>query len=184
MYGIFRVDSNFQLILSKDAAMLCPELTEVSEEELKYIILAYDYLESPFRKKPPEERQRIARRRIWKNSRKIPEKSQKIKKAIDAYKSLIYDSKQEAVDNYRQKIHNLNMEISNSNNYKDIKEKADIVTFLEKKIEGYEKDILAEETNLELKIKGDKKLSYVEIWQRRMQAKKKDQKLMGENVEE
>lgn len=184
MYGIFRVDSNFQLILSKDAARLCPELVDISEDELKYIILAYDYLESPFRKKPIEERKRIARRRIWKNSRKTPEKTAKIKKAINAYKSLIYDSKREAVDSYKQKIHNLNMEISKSDDFKEIQEKAKIVSFLESKVAEYETDIQAGEVNFELKLKGDKKLSYVEIWQRNKQAYEKEQKLLGEEVDE
>jgi hypothetical protein len=183
MYGIFRVDSNLQVILSKDAAMLCPELTKISEDELKYIILAYDYLESPFRKKPPEERKRIAKRKVFGNSKKNIEASSEMKKAIEAYRSLIYDPRKEATDNYRQKIHTLNMEIAHINDYKEIKEKANIIEFLQKKIDDYENEIVSEEVNMEIKLKGNKELSYLEIWQRRKQAFEKDQRLLGDNVE-
>lgn len=183
MYGIFRVDSDFQLILSKDAARLCPELVDISEDELKYIILAYDYIESPFRKKPLEERKRIAKRRVWKNSRKNPE-NQKVVKAIEAYKGLIYDSKREAVESYRQKVANLNREISISEKLDEIKQKVGLVEFFEKKIDEYENDIKAEEVNLELKLKGGAKLSYLEIWQRNKKLKEKEDKLLGEDVEE
>ena len=107
---------------------MCPELIDISEDELKYIILAYDYIESPFRKKPLDERKRIAKRKVWKNSRKNPE-TQKVTKAIDAYKGLIYDSKREAVENYRQKVANLNREISISNDLNEIKQKVSLIEF-------------------------------------------------------
>ena len=184
MYGIFRVDSNFQLILSLDAARLCPELVDVSEDELKYIILAYDYLESPFRKKPEDERKRIAKRRVWKNSKKVPENNAKIKKAINAYQSLIYDSKRISIENYKQKVATFNKEISISEDIKIIKEKVTLVEFFEKKIHEYEDDVKADELNLELNLKGNKQLSQVEVWQRKIIAYEKEQRILGEEVNE
>jgi hypothetical protein len=174
MYGIFRIKDDHSVIIDKDALLLAPELSKVSEKELKYIILVYDTFDSPLRKKPMDMRKQMAKRKMWGNISKNVERSPDMVKAIDAYKSLCYDPIRESLDAFRYKVSFINKKIAEPNlNLSDAKEYVKQLEFYESKLFSLEDEVKKEETVAE--IKGKKKLSNLEDWQRRQMQYRKNQ---------
>lgn len=165
MYGIFRVKDDDSIIIDKDALLLVPELARVSDKELKYIILVYDLFDSPLRKIPFELRKQIAKRRIFGNIKTDIEKSENMIKAIFGYKSICYDPIRDSLDAFRSKISMINEKIIDPNlNLRDAKEWVNQLEFYESKMYSLEEEVKKDETVAELK--GQKKLSNLERWQR------------------
>jgi len=166
MYGIFRVKDDDSVIVDKDALLLIPELSKVSEKELKYIILVYDTYDSPLRRMPYEMRKVMAKRRVWGDIKKDVDKSIDMIKAIDAYKSICYDPIRESLDAVRTKISMLNKSIVDPTlTLKDGKDTVTQLEFYEDKMYDLQNQSKKEETIAE--IKGKKSLSTLEVWQRK-----------------
>jgi hypothetical protein len=166
MYGIFRVKDDSSVIIDKNAVLLIPEITKISDKEIKYICLVYDWFDSPLRKMPLIMRKEMSKRRIWGNITRNVEKSEDMIKAIEAYKSICYEPARESVDAIRSKIHDLNKKITAPDlNHKDAKEHLTLLEFFEQKVLTLEEGIKREESIVE--IKGKKKLSNLELWQRK-----------------
>jgi len=164
--SVFKVDRNFQIILNKDAVKLVPELSTLSQEELRYVILVVDYVDGPFRKKPLEERKLMARRQIYKNSARDPE-SEKVRIAMEAYKGLVFDIRRETVDVFSTKITALQKEALEPNiTYTRMIEIDKTISFMQDRITSINHELDVEEGE-EVELKGQKKLSYIEIWQGR-----------------
>jgi len=166
MYGIFRVKDDDSIIIDKDALLLIPEISKVSQKELKYIILVYDLYDSPLRKMPIDLRKQMAKRRVWGNIKRDVDKTQEMIKAIYAYQSICYDPVRESLDAFKSKINFINKKISDPDlNLKDGKDWVSQLEFYEAKIVSFEDEIKKEETVAE--IKGKKTLGYLELWQRK-----------------
>ena len=76
-YGIFRVNKELTAILDIEAVKLCPELAMLTDDQVMYIILAYDIIDSPYRLKQLDERKRVAKERIF-GDKEDPEKFQDV----------------------------------------------------------------------------------------------------------
>lgn len=177
MYGIFRISQDDSIVMDKDAVKLIPEITAISQEELKYIILVYDWFDSPLRRMPFEMRKIMAKRRVWKNTTIEPEKTSKVSKAIEAYKSICYDPIRNTADSLTTKIEILNQQlIDPSIDYKRAKDLVDQIDFFTERLYKLEQDIKIDDmANGE--IKGKLKLSNLERWQKRQQEYAKINKL-------
>lgn len=168
MYGIFRVKDDDSIIIDKDAILLIPEITKVSERELKYIILVYDWFDSPLRKMPFDMRCQMAKRRVFGNIKRDVEKSVEMIKAITAYKSICYDPVRESIDAMKSKISLMNKAILDpTSSLADSKKNVELLEFYEDKLYNLENEVKKEEAIVE--IKGKKNLSNLELWQRRQQ---------------
>lgn len=163
---IFKVDKNFKTILNPEAVKLVPELVGLSEKELLFIILVEDYSDSPFRKKPFEERWSLAIKRVF-GDEPVNLETNNIKLARDAYKSLVFDIRRETLDVYKKKVALYHKEALAANiEFKRIKELDQAIQYLEDRIQAIEVSLAADDiTNI--KLKGDRELSYIEIWQKR-----------------
>ena len=82
--SVFKVDRNFKVIINLEAARLVPELQSLSQDQLRYVILVVDYVDGPFRKKPPDERRILASRKVF-GKDKMMQESEKVKNAMEAY---------------------------------------------------------------------------------------------------
>jgi len=164
MVAIFRMDKEGKLFLHKDAIKLIPEIDAVNQKELKYIILAYDYIHSPFRMKPPEERKMIAGRQVWGVDKKNIE-TPKVKDAIEAYVSLIYDPKRASIDVFKNKKEKIERDLRTLDlDFKTTNEYVKMIDLFSDRIEKLEEDVVREEETI--KLKGDTSLSFLEKWQR------------------
>jgi len=164
--AIFKVDRNFTIILNPEAVKLCPELSVLTQDELLFVILVEDYEDSPFRNKPAEERWSMAIKKVFGN-KEINLETQKIKTARKVYKSLVFDIRRETLDVYRKKIALYHKELLAENiEFKRMKELDTTIQYLEDRINSMEVSLKADES-VNLRLKGDRQLSYIEIWQQR-----------------
>lgn len=163
--SVFKVDHNYEVILNMDAVKLVPELSSLDQNELIYVILVADNVDGPYRKKPLEERVLMAYKRVF-GSEKVDMTSDKIRIAIEAYKSLIFDIRRETIDIYNSKIRVLQKEsLAPDVTFSRMKEIDSTITFMMERIRTINHEIDIEEGE-EIELKGKKKLSYLEIWQR------------------
>ena len=169
---IFKVDKSFKVILNPEAVKLVPELAGLSEKEVLFIILVEDYSDSPFRKKPYEERWSLAIKRVF-GDEPVNLETDRIKLARDAYKSLVFDVRRETIDVYKRKLGVYQREQLAANvDFKRMKELDQMIQYLEERIQAIEVSLEADDiTNV--KLKGDRQLSYIEIWQKRQQEYRK-----------
>ena len=163
--AVFKVDQNYEIILNMDAVKLVPELSALDQKELMYVILVADNVDGPYRKKPYEERCLMAYKRVY-GSSEGNVSSDKIRNAIEAYKSLIFDVRRETIDIYNGKIRTLQKEtLQPDTSFNRMKEIDSTISFMMERITRINHDIDIEEGE-EIELKGKKKLSYIEIWQR------------------
>jgi len=163
--SVFKVDHNYEVILNMDAVKLVPELSSLDQNELIYVILVADNVDGPYRKKPLEERVLMAYKRVF-GSEKVDMSSERIRIAIEAYKSLIFDIRRETIDIYNSKIRVLQKEsLAPDVTFSRMKEIDSTITFMMERIRTINHEIDIEEGE-EIELKGKKKLSYLEIWQR------------------
>jgi len=163
--AVFKVDKNFDAVLNMDAVKLVPELKGLDQDELRYVIMVIDYVDGPFRKKPLEERRLLARKKVYGSSDKNPE-TPNVLIGMDAYKSLVFDIRRETVDIYKSRIKGLQKKtIQETTTFTRLKELDSTMTFLMERIKTIEHELDIEEDE-EIELKGKKKLSYLELWQR------------------
>lgn len=164
--SVFRVDKNFSIILNPEAVKLVPELSALSQEELLFIILVEDYEDSPFRKKPMEERWSLALKKVFKGE-DVNLETDKIRLARAAYKSLVFDVRRETRDIYLKRIDVYRKELMSANiEFRKMKEIDQAIQYLEDRIGAIDKSLEADDI-ANIKLKGDRQLAYIEIWQHR-----------------
>jgi hypothetical protein len=167
--AVFKVDQNFEFVLNADAVKLVPELSNLDQKELMYVILVADIVDGPYRKKPYEERLLMAYKRVY-GSDKVNVTSDKFKIAIEAYKSLVFDIRRETIDIYNSKIRELQKEtLQHDTTFSRMKEIDSTISFMMERITRINHEIDIEEGE-EIELRGKKKLSYLEIWQRNQKA--------------
>jgi hypothetical protein len=163
--AVFKTDKNLDVILNIDAVKLVPELKGITSEELKYVILVMDYVDGPFRKKPLDERKLMAKKSVYGKMTINPE-TPAVLIAMDGYKSLVFDIRRETIDKYHAKIRMMQKELlRDDTSLIRIKELDTSITFMQDRITKIEHELNIEEDE-EVELKGKKKLSYLEIWQR------------------
>lgn len=164
--AVFKVDSNFKAILNPEAVKLVPELSALTEEEVLYVILTEDYCDGPFRKKPYEERRSLAIKKVF-GERNVNLETDKIRLAADGYRSLVFDIRRETRDVYLKKISLYQKEaMSVSIEFKRLKELDQMIQYLEERVASIDKSLEGDDMS-DIKLKGGRKLSYIEIWQQR-----------------
>lgn len=163
--AVFKVDHNYEIVLNMDAVKLVPELSGLDQKELMYVILVADNVDGPYRKRPYEERMLMAYKRVY-GTEKKDVTSDKIRIALDAYKSLVFDIRRETIDIYNGKIRTLQKEtLQPDTSFSRMKEIDSTISFMMDRIARINHEIDIEEGE-EIELKGKKKLSYIEIWQK------------------
>lgn len=168
--SVFKVDKDFSIILNPDAVKLVPELTGITEKELLYVICVIDYEDGPFRKKPIDERKLLAKRKFFKGTSANIETEQ-VKLAMDAYKDLVFDIRRETIDKYKRRILLLQKEsLADEIELKRLKDIDAAITFLSDRVEKLQHALDIEDQAGNIEIKGGRKLSQIEKWQRNQKA--------------
>jgi len=161
---VFQLDRHYKIIVNPEAAKLVPELKTLTEEQLWYTILVADYKDGPFRLLPIEERRLMAARKIYGKDKIL--KEDRIKHAMEAYKSLVFDIRRETLDALKTKALKLHQELlKDSITPRQIQDIEKSLSFIENRIISIEKDLDMEEQE-SIEIRGNKKLSMIEKWQR------------------
>lgn len=181
---LISLNKNGSFVLMPEVAQLEPTLAKLSEEELKAVILAYDYY-SPYRQLPEHERTRRAHTQVFRNKRTTFWSETKIKDAVSAYMSCQYDERREQIKTYQAKIAMINEAIHNSESPATLKNHIQINKDLRNALNEIEEELVMEEEKDLIAIKGKKQLSwlariqrnkekYKEVTTRRSQVDKKE----------
>lgn len=109
MSYLIKINESTNEILRPDAVTLFPGFKKLKEDEILFIVLAYDY-DSPFAQFTEEDRLRRASLHVWNDDTggKILERID-IKFAINAYKGLQYNPKIDLTRTYQKKINDLEL---------------------------------------------------------------------------
>lgn len=163
MYSPFTLNEEGTAVLHKDAVRLCQFLNRLPSDDLLYIILAYDYLNSPYRTKPPEERRRLAKSRVYAiKEKKIPEEIELIKQAIEEYKGLIFDHNRSSRDTLLNKKTMLEHQFEQETDPSKLKAYIETIDMLDKRLDEIADKISQQEKEYEVRGGGD--LSLIEKW--------------------
>lgn len=179
MPGIFIVNSSHTVIISNEAVRLCPELAKLTQEQVIYIIMAYDYIDSPWRRYPLEDRKRLAKRKVWGDKKFVPEDFKNVLAGINEYKGLIYDVDREQREILLAKLNSLNNQFISETDTGNLALLMKSQDLIQKRLD--EVDIRLDIKEENIKLKAGKKLSLIEQFMRnRGQYEEKMNQLMAE----
>lgn len=176
---LFRVNEREKIIIDLEAIKLCPGLKKVGQDDLLFIILAYDY-NSPFKRLDEDERIRRAMRRAF--GKDDLESIDRLKKVISDYRSLQYDERRETVNAYRKKVGVLRLELINENKPGTIESIGKTIKYLHDEIENLQEKIDKDDELIILSSGG--KLTILENWQKNRKQFLVDQERDTENEEQ
>jgi hypothetical protein len=170
MSYVIDLDIRNKIILRPACVQLCPELGGLSDDEIIFIALSYDY-KSPLRRYNQQDRIRRAMIQAFgDNVPKILEAiehndiNHRIIVAIEAYKSLQYDEKEELKNTYKEKIVQLQGQIPSLDG-RNLENALKSIDMLTNRIKSIENEIY-EDAIKEGQLKGSQELSHLEVLQK------------------
>ena len=161
---LFSINSKGTIILHPDAIKLCNELAILDQEEVRLIILSYDYF-SKFRQLSEDERKRRAKAEVFGAKEGDPFNKPRVQRAIECYLSLQYDVLREEGIILREKIGVVNEQIRAEKSPEEIMPLIKTNKELRNRLNEIESEILVKEEK-EINIQGKGKLSLLEKLQR------------------
>lgn len=172
MSYLFYIDPRANILLRPDTIHLCPELSALSEEEVVFIIKAFDHF-SPYRRYAETDRIRRSMLDVFKdNNPKLlkaiesGDPHHRINVAIRAYKSLQYDPRIDLMNKYAETMDSEQKSIRPGLGSKELAEILENIETLRKHIKAIE-DEITEAIIDEGKLKGDQELSHLENLQKK-----------------
>ena len=159
---LIKVSKDNTVILHKHYYKLCPSFAALSDKEMLYVVLAYDY-KSVYNQLPLEERRRTARAQVYKTLDTDPEKKKIVCTAIEEYMSLQYDPRRETLDTYTTKIKMLERDLMATSDTTEITKITRSIAHLMKSHNDVQKEIERSEVMEELE--GGGKMSLLEQMQ-------------------
>ena len=162
--GVLIISSNGRIVINDLAISLCPNLKKLKTDELIYIALVYDFVGSPHRLKPIEDRRKIAVVKCWPSKPEhLPEEDERIKKGIQEFQSLVFNHNYYIRDRLLSKLIRLEEELTSETSAQKIKGLMETMDLVQKKIDDLNDRIMQKESELELRGGGD--LTFIEEWQ-------------------
>jgi hypothetical protein len=171
MSYLIHINEKTNQILHPDAVKLFPGFNVLTNDEVLFIVLAYDY-NSPYSAFPEEDRLRRASLHVWSDNRLEILDKQKIKNAIEAYKGLQYNSKIELSRAYQKKIDDLNSSLETTVDANQIEKILKSQKLLRASIRELEQEVLASYEE-EDKLVGNATRSFLETMHKNKELYKK-----------
>lgn len=166
MSYLFYIDQKNNKVLHPDVVRLEPQLALLTDKEILFLILAYDY-NSIYRQFP--ERQRVSKAiwHVWQDNKpellpdNIDKRPKRISAAIEAYISLQYNRNIELVELYNRKIDEQMNILAEEKSVTGTKNASDNIDRFRKLIRAIEAEIV-EEKLMDGELKGKTELSFLE----------------------
>lgn len=160
MLTLFKVDSKKKIVLDRAALKLSPELDNINQEQVLYIVLAYDY-KSKFHQFPDKQRKQKACYEVYAHIdfEKV-EKGVVMQRAIDKYMGLQYDPRRELMRSYMAKLDQFNDMITATTEPKEIESYLKTINTLESAISSLQSKI--NESDEKQTMEGGGTLSFLE----------------------
>lgn len=161
---LFYADVKNNIILQPDVVKLEPQLSLLTDKEVLFIVLAFDY-DSIYRQFPEQQRVSKAIFHVFGDNKPellLPEKRNKrISNAIEAYRSLQYNRNLELIEMYNKKIDDLLRILDEDNSNNGIKNSMDSIDKFRKAIQGIEREVI-EQKLIDGQLKGKTELGHLE----------------------
>lgn len=161
---LFYADVKNNIILQPDVVKLEPQLALLTDKEVLFIVLAFDY-DSIYRQFPEQQRVSKAIFHVFGDNKPellIPDKrSKRIVNAIEAYRSLQYNRNLELIEMYNKKIDDLLRILDEDNSTTGIKNSMDSIDKFRKAIQGIEREVI-EQKLMDGQLKGKTELGHLE----------------------
>lgn len=157
---LFSINKKGTILINPEVVKLCLEFAVLSEREMRFLILAYDY-ESPFNQQPESDRIHRAKNMVYDMDEGPNLNEQKWINAIDRYKSLQYNPKRETMRVYERKLSLLSNELTNEESSTKIKQILESQKLIRISLKELSED-LAEAEEKKAQIKGGGRLSFIE----------------------
>jgi hypothetical protein len=178
---LFRIDEKNKVVLDKEAIKLCPGLKLLSQQQLLYVILCYDYNQK-FHQFSLEERRILAKKETFGDVQLNPEHEQKVLNAINEYMSLQFDEDRATLDAYKTKKRMLLDKVHYEDDSTKLQKLFAAIKFIDNEIKDLQVKI---ETDIKTaEIKGGGKLSLLETMIGNKEKFKKVGRLVSVNLEE
>lgn len=159
MLTLFKINTQKKILMDKAALKLCPEFKNLKQEQLMYIILAYDY-RSKYHQFPELERKRKAAYEVYNDPDYDAEGGKLMKNAIQNYIGLQYDPRRETVKNYTTKVSKINQDLLDEENPKVIANQMAAIDRLLSTMKSIQEEIDSDDDKVMMQ--GDGQLSYIE----------------------
>lgn len=167
---LFKLNARGNAVLVKEAVKICPEFKNLTDDQLLFVILAYDYF-SKFHQFPEDERVRKAKLEVF-GKEAFDEKQKLVRIAVDSYKGLQFDVRRETLNTYKLKISKLNKELLRDDiDAREMKDIMETISRLQKNVGELEVEI--EKDMLSMELTSGKELSWLEKMQSNLEAYKK-----------
>lgn len=161
---LFYADVKNNIILQPDVVKLEPQLALLTDKEVLFIVLAFDY-DSIYRQFPEQQRVSKAIFHVFGDNKPellIPDRrSKRIVNAIEAYRSLQYNRNLELIEMYNKKIDDLLRILDEDNSTTGIKNSMDSIDKFRKAIQGIEREVI-EQKLMDGQLKGKTELSFMD----------------------
>lgn len=157
---LFYIDTRNNTVLHPEVVKLCPSFQTLSEKEILFIVLAYDYC-SIYKQFPEHERKRKAMFHAFEDNEDDLINSPRIKMAIQDYMSLQYNPNIEAARVFQQKADKILLQLQADDAPSSIIKLDGAFETMQKRIRALETEV-DDKTISDGVIKGKMTLSYLE----------------------
>lgn len=171
MSCLFYIDPKNNILLHPDCVKLFPELGGLSDDEVIFVIKAFDH-KSPLRRFPEQERIRRAMLEVWHDNKpklisaiESKDPHHRINAAIEAYKALQYDRRIELINTYQETVEQIQTSINSELSDKDMDSKLKNIKRLRDDIKALEAEVY-EGILDDGPLKANKELSLIEQLQK------------------
>jgi hypothetical protein len=167
MDSIFRIDQQGKVMLAPDAVGLCPEFNLLEQEQVVYLVLAYDCMNTVFKQQPRSEWRKLAAKHVYGTSATAEWADSLIPQpAIDKFKELVRDEEREWKLTLIDKLDEINVKISAETEIKNMNNLVAMRKHVKELLQEAEEKISMTDEKVRLAGK-NAQLSYIETWQLR-----------------
>jgi 23S rRNA-/tRNA-specific pseudouridylate synthase len=167
MDSIFLLDSSGHIVIEPVAVHLVAEFEDLTEDQIRYLVLAYDFAHTVFKQQPQSNWRKLACEYVFKH--RDPEKAEKdiSTMAIKMFKALVYDEDREQKVKLVRRKRELQNEILTVQGAVKMKAIIESVTMIDRLIADIEQKIAFSDEEIILANK-NAKLSMIEKYQRKL----------------
>lgn len=167
MDSIFRLDSKGHIVIEPAAIKLVPVFANLSEDQVRYLVLAYDSANTIFKQQKYTDWQKLACKYVFMHDDHVKEERKMTAEVIEKFKFLVYDEDHIQKVKMIQRKRELHDELLTTKGTTAMKAVVDSIGMLDSLIKSLDSKIAFADEEVILASKTGK-LSMIEKWQRKL----------------
>ena len=167
MDSIFRLDSKGHLVIEPSAVKLIPAFGNLTEPQVRYLVLAYDTANTIFKQQKYSEWSKLACKYVFSHDNVAKEEKVISQQIVDNFKLLVYDEDRIQKAKMIQRKRELHDELLEAKGSSAMKAIVDSIAMLDNLVKTLDSKISSADEEVILANKNGK-LSMIEKWQRKL----------------